>query len=97
LSDEALADVSNDCGLMAKSEGVQELSPGWRLGGTLGTGSKKARSSERARESVEQSNKGHAIFEDDDKLRRRGFSAAPSERSAFNVEYPGFRRASTPG
>ena len=41
-----------------------------------------------------QSNKGRAIFEDDDKLRRRGFSAAPSERSAFNVEYPGFRRAS---
>jgi len=27
LSDEAPADVSNDCGLMAKSEGVQELSP----------------------------------------------------------------------
>ena len=30
LSDEAPADVSNDCGLMAKSEGVQELSPGDR-------------------------------------------------------------------
>jgi hypothetical protein len=30
LSDEAPADVSNDCGLMAKSEGVKELSPGAR-------------------------------------------------------------------
>ena len=26
-----------------------------------------------------------------------GFSAAPSERFAFNVEYPGFRQASTLG
>jgi len=36
------------------AEGVQELSPGWRLGGTLGIGSKKARSSEGAKESVER-------------------------------------------
>jgi hypothetical protein len=36
------------------AEGVQELSRGWRLGGTLGIGSKKARSSEGAKESVER-------------------------------------------
>jgi hypothetical protein len=42
-------------------------------------------------------NEGFAIFENDDKLRRRGFSTAPSKRFAFNVEYPGFRRASTLG
>jgi hypothetical protein len=35
------------------AEGVQELSPGWRLGGALGIGSKKARSSEGAKDSVE--------------------------------------------
>ncbi len=39
---------------MESAEGVQELSPGWRLGGTLGIGSKKARSSEGAKESVER-------------------------------------------
>jgi hypothetical protein len=35
-------------------KGVQELSPGWRLGGTVGIGSKKARGSEGAKESFER-------------------------------------------
>jgi hypothetical protein len=79
------------------AEGGQELSPGWRLGGTLGIGSKKARSSEGAKESLE----------------RRAIKAAQYSRMtiscdvadflpllqsyAFNVEYPGFRQASTLG
>jgi hypothetical protein len=47
---------------MAKSEGVQELSPGWRLGGTLGIGSKKARSSEGAKESFDRRAKKAAQY-----------------------------------
>jgi hypothetical protein len=37
LSDEAFSDVRSMTHGLAKSEGVRELSPGWRLGGTLGT------------------------------------------------------------
>ena len=74
LSDEAPADVSNDCRRMAKSEDVQELSPGWRLGGTLGIGSKKARSSEGAKESFE----------------RRAIKAARYSRMTINCDVAGF-------
>jgi len=37
LSDEAFSDVRSMTHGLAKSEGVRELSPGWRLGGALGT------------------------------------------------------------
>jgi hypothetical protein len=71
---------------------------GWRLGGTLGTGNKKRLAlKERKNRSRTQSHKSRVGFDDDDKLRRRTFSPAPSERSALNIQYPGFRKASTLG
>jgi hypothetical protein len=56
------------------AEGVQELSPGWRLGGTLGIGSKKARSSKGAKESVE----------------RRAINAAQFSKMTISCDVAGF-------
>jgi hypothetical protein len=65
---------------------------------TLGTGNKKRVALKGAKESFRtQRHKSRLDFENDDKLRRRIFSPAPSERSTFNIEYPGFRKASTLG
>jgi hypothetical protein len=80
------------------AEGVQELSPRWRLGGALGIGSKKAGSSEGAKESVErlaikvaQYSRLTISYE------VAGFRPLLRSGPRFNVEYPGFRKASTLG
>jgi hypothetical protein len=60
--------------MLRTPKGVQELSPGWRLGGTLGISSKKARSSEGAKESVE----------------RRAIKAAQYPRMTISFDVAGF-------
>jgi hypothetical protein len=71
---------------LLNAEGVKELSPGWRLCGTLGI-----QDYEWAALKERKKTRDHVI------ALRSIDSSAPSGRRVFSYRYPGFRKASTLG